>query len=158
LIVTPVLINSARFPPPKIHGYAVELESRTGGTSGRFAVARYAARLFPRAAAAFIARVKSEGLEPASHFELGPYATDAVRYPDGLVAEFTTPANTRGLGTEEYLDPSQDAIRGIAVLYNSDPEEPAMAILRVRLGSSMRREEAAILRLNTECMHRTEGC
>ena len=66
------------------------------------------------------------------------------------MAEFTTPPNTTGLGTGEYLVPSQDPICGIALLDESDPEYPDLSIVRLRVGSDMRRMEAALLRLNKE--------
>jgi len=107
-------------------------------------------------AAKFIERVESESLVPAEEFALGPYANDSVRYADSLTVEFTTPANKTGLGTERSFAPSQDAVRGIAVLATSG--DWGMSILRVRLGPSMRRVEAAILKLNKECMQRIDRC
>jgi len=107
-------------------------------------------------AAKFIKRVKSEGLEPDSAFERGPYATDSVRYPVGRVAEFRTPENRRGLGTEGILDPSPDAIRGVAVLDTLG--DWGMSVLRVRLGSNLDQLEVSLLRLNRECMQESEGC
>jgi hypothetical protein len=72
ILVTPLPIDSAHFPPPQSRGHAVELSFSDGGTSGRFRVAEYASRLFPGVAARFIEMVKSEGLEPDSAFERGP--------------------------------------------------------------------------------------
>jgi hypothetical protein len=158
LLITPAPIDSTRFPPQKVLSNAVEVGSLDGETSGRFGVAHYASRLFPKVAAKFIERVKSESLVPASDFELGPYASDSVTYLDSLTAEFTTPASKTGLGTEGRLDPSRDAVRGIAVLYNSDPREPDISILRVRLGANMHQVTDAILRLNRECMQKIGGC
>jgi len=156
ILVTPIPIDSKQFSPPTINAPAVEIELLDGGTSGRFGVARYASRLFPKVAAKFIERVESEGLEPASEFEQRPYAHDAVTYPDTLVAEFTTPANKIGLGTEGILQPSQDPISGIAVL---DPSgDWSLSILRVRLGPNLRQVRAAILRLSRPCMQATDAC
>ena len=92
LIITPTLIDSTLGLPRKLQGEALELSVSSGGTSGRFVVAHYAARLFPRVAAKFIARVQNEGLAPASEFQSGPYPHDSVKYLGTLVAEFTTPA------------------------------------------------------------------
>jgi len=156
ILVTPLPIDSTHFPPPQARGHAVELSFSDGGTSGRFRVAEYASRLFPSAAAAFIERVKSEGLEPDSAFARGPYGTDSVRYLAGRVAEFRTPENTRGLGTEGILDPSNDAIRGIAVLDTLG--DWGVSVLRVRLGSNLRQVEISLVRLNRECMQKSEGC
>jgi hypothetical protein len=149
-------IDSTHFPPPQSAGHAVELSFSDGGTSGRFRVAEYASRLFPSAAARFIERVKSEGLEPDSAFERGPYATDSVTYLADRVAEFRTQQHTRGLGTEGILDPSSDAIRGIAVLDTSG--DWGMSLLRVRLGSNLHQVEVTLVRLNRECMEKSEGC
>src|SRR5438093_5022144 len=66
LIVTPTPIDTTHFP--KVTGPAVEMSVSYGGTSGRFAVARYASRLFPGFLAGFIQRVKDEHLEPDSEF------------------------------------------------------------------------------------------
>jgi hypothetical protein len=107
-------------------------------------------------AARFIERVKSEGLEPDSTFERGPYATDSVKYLAGRVAEFRTPENMLGLGTEGILYPSPDAIRGVAVLDTSG--DWGMSVLRVRLGSKLNQVEGSLLQLNRECMQKSEGC
>jgi hypothetical protein len=121
-----------------------------GGTSGRFAVAGFGQLLFPRVAAEFIERVKREDLVAESDFKLGPYPSDTVTYPDSVTAEFTTPPNKAGLGTESGLAPSQEAIRGIAILDTHG--DWGLTILGVRLGPNLRRVEGAILRLNRECM------
>jgi len=146
LVVTPEPVGPA-FPPRRIRGQAVELEFAPGATDGRFAGAVYAARLFPGRAASFVARVRSEGLLPASAFRRGPYDDDALAYPEDNVAAFTTPARLTGLGTAGYLDPSGDAIRGLAILYDSGTATPDVAVLRVRLGARLRALEDGILRL-----------
>jgi hypothetical protein len=119
-------------------------------------VAEYASRLFPRVAAEFIERVKSEG-EDSAEFARGPYTTESVTYSSSLTAEFTTRANKSGLGTEGSLAPSRNPIRGIVVLDTTD-EEWSLTILRVRLGPTMHDVEDAILRLNRKCMESTHGC
>src|SRR5207245_5491742 len=68
LIITPTVIDSTLGLPRKLQGEALELSVSSGGTSGRFVVAHYAARLFPRVAAKFIARVQNEGLAPLQNF------------------------------------------------------------------------------------------
>jgi hypothetical protein len=155
ILITSAAIELANDHLPKAHDHAIELESLSGGTAGRYDLARYASRLFPRVAAKFIERVKSEGHLGATEFVLGPYANDSTRYPDDVTAEFTSPATKRGLGTERNLVPSRDPIRGIAVLDTSG--DWSISILRVRLGSSMGQVEAAILELNRECV-RSDGC
>jgi len=157
VLVTPTPIDTTHFLPPKLVGSAVELGLRSAGTSGRFSVASYASRLFPRVLARFIEGVKNEHLEPDSEFGPQRYARDSVSSVDSLVAEFTTPPGVSGLGTTGLLGPSRDPIHGVAVIA-SDPTEPDMSILRVRLGGNMRQVEAAVLRLNRECMQKTDGC
>jgi hypothetical protein len=156
-VVTPDSINLVQYPQPSVRGQAIELELRTAGTSGRFRVAVYASRLFPTAVPEFIQRVKAEGLVPDSALTGERYAQDSVTSLGRLVAEFITPAGARGLGTEGYLDPSSNAIHGVAVI-EADSEEPDISIIRVRLGSSMHQVEAAVLQLNRECMQRGGGC
>jgi hypothetical protein len=156
LLVTPEPFDSPYFPRPKIRGYAVEVTFHFGGTSGRFAVARYATLLFPGMVEEFVERVKRARIAPAPDLERPLYPHDSVTSPDSLVAEFTTPANTTGFGTEGLLEPSQDAIRGAAFLDASAPDGPNVSVVRIRLGSGMHQVEAAFLSLNEQCMQR--GC
>ena len=159
IVVSAAPIDSIHlFPPPPFRGPAVELEVSEGGTSGRFSVAFAAARLFPRVAAGFIKSVKEEGLVRASEFPRGPYRTDTVTYLDSLTAEFITPPHRRGMGTEGYLAPSQDAIYGTVLLSNPDSGEPDLVTLAVRMRPGMHKLEEAILQLNRECLLKSDGC
>jgi len=153
LLITPGPIDSTG--PAATTGPAVEIEFMDGGTSGRFGVAMYASRLFPKVAAEYIQAVKSESILADSEWHR-PRASDSVRYADSVTVEFTTPASKTGIGTESGLSPSRDAIRGIAVLENYG--DWGMQILWVRLGANRTHLEAAILRLNEQCMHGTRGC
>src|SRR5438034_1529814 len=108
VLVTPTPIDTTHFLPPKVLGPAVEMTLRFAGTSGRFGVASYASRLFPRVLARFIEGVKNEHLVPDSEFEPRQYARDSVRSVDRLVAEFTTQLGASGLGTAGLLGPSQE--------------------------------------------------
>ncbi len=128
-------------------GPAVEREYKDGGTSGRFTVARYASRLFPRLAADFIARIKRENVVPASEIESPPFP-DQVRYPARGVAEFTTPAHADGFGTQIRLRPSGETIRGVAVLL--DEGYRGINVVRLRLGAGREELETVLLRLNRE--------
>jgi hypothetical protein len=159
IVVTPMPIDSIHlFPPPPFRGPAVELEVSEGGTSGRFGVAFGAARLFPSVAAAFIDAVKKEGMVPDSEFPRGPYPTDSVKYLDSLTAQFMTPPRTQGLGTQGYLAPSQERIRGIAVLRDPASGEPDLLTVRIRLRPDMHPMDAALLQLNRACLLRAGGC
>ena len=157
ILVTPTPIDTTQFLPPKVLGPAVDMDFSFAGTSGRFTVARYASRLFPRVLARFIEGVRNEHLVPDSTLALPPYARDSVTAVDSLVAEFTTPPRVSGLGTAGFLGPSRDPVHGVVVIA-PDPDEPDMSILRVRLGESMRQVEAAVLRLNKWCMRQSDGC
>ncbi len=157
ILVTPTPIDTTHFLPPKVVGAAVELGLSFAGTSGRFSVASYASRLFPRVLARFIEGVKNEHVVPDSACGPRRYKGDSVTSVGHLVAEFTTPPGVTGLGTANLFAPSRDPIYGIAVIA-PDSTEPDMSILRVRLGGNMRQVEAAVLRLNRECMRETDGC
>jgi hypothetical protein len=157
ILVTPRPIDTTHFLPPKVTGPAVEMGIRFGGTSGRFAVASYGSRLFPTVLAKFIEHVKNEGLSPDSELSPHRFAADSVTSIASFVATFTTPPNVDGLGTSSFLGPSGDATRGVAVI-TQDPSEPDLSMLRVRLGGSMREIEAAVLRLNSQCMQQANGC
>jgi len=154
LIVTPTPIDTTHFP--KVVGPAVEMSVSYGGTSGRFAVARYASRLFPGLLAGFIQRVKDEHLEPDSEFSPGRYGLDSLTGVGRLMAAFTTPPSVIGLGTAGALRPSGDPVHGVAAI-TADSTEPDMVIVRVRLGANSQ-VEAAVLRLNRQCMQDPEGC
>ncbi len=157
ILVTPLPVDTTHFFPPKVTGPAVEMALRFGGTSGRFAVASYGSRLFPQVLAKFIERVKNEGLTPDSEFSPHRFGADSVTSVDSFVSAFTTPPNVDGLGTSNFLAVSGDATRGIAVV-TQDLWEPDLSILRVRLGGTMRKIEAAVLQLNRQCMQQAVGC
>src|SRR5437667_12051284 len=82
VLVTPTPIDTTHFLPPKLVGPAVELGLRSAGTSGRFSVASYAARLFPRVLARFIEGVNNGHLEPDREFGHRRYARDSLRSVD----------------------------------------------------------------------------
>jgi len=156
LLVAPDSTVIASFQP-RLHGPAVELQVSVGGTSGRFTVAAYGSRLFPSVLANFINAVRSESLSADSEFAPKRFSLDSVRSLTKHLASFTTPATSRGLGTGGFLEPSENPIRGLAVL-TDDPSEPDLSVLRVRLRSTDPRLQAAILQLNRACLQRTGGC
>ena len=157
VLVTPTAIDTTQFSPAQLLGPAVELGIQYGGTSGRFAVAEYGARLFPALLTDFIARVKSENLVPDSEFDPRQFAHDSVTPLGHSVAAFTTPPGEHGLGTAELLAPSTTPIQGVAVL-EPDSMEPDLTILRVRLDVGEEKVEALILQLNRRCMEAGETC
>jgi hypothetical protein len=128
-------------------GPVIQLSAEDGGTSGRFGVARMIARVFP-AYRSFVRRVIAEGIEPASNFPSGPYPNDKLVYKSTDLAEYQTPRQTEGLGTQSRLLKNTDPIRGVAMLVGEDPkteEPPSLLFLAVRLPSEMTDLSSAII-------------
>ena len=98
-------------------GQAIQISYSSGGTSGRFEVAR----VFP-AYKQFAQNVIAEGIEPASDFPIGPYPHDKLTYRAQNVVEFETPANTAGLGTDSRLLPIASPIDGVAIITGADTD------------------------------------
>ncbi len=113
-------------------GPAVVATLDFGGTSGRFEVAKYSARLFPEVQQAFIASVIAEGIEPKENFPSGPYPADKMTYKNARLVEFETPANMDGLGTSDQLQKNSLPIVGVATLKDS-ADGPDFFLLTVRL-------------------------
>ncbi len=113
-------------------GPAVVATLDLGGTSGRFDVAKYSARLFPQLEQAFIAGVIAEGIEPKEDFPSGPYPADKTTAKNAREVEFVTPAGMDGLGTSGRLQKSALPIEGVAKLVD-DPDGPDFFLLTVRL-------------------------
>ncbi len=135
LYVSPVPINSNLFSDSwkGFSGPAIELSEKYGDTSGRFEVAATVARLFP-AHKQFVDKVIAEGIEPASSFPSGPYPSDKLAYRGSDVAEYLTPAEQDGLGTDSRLLKNGDPIRGVVILVG---EEPNVVHLSARLQPAM---------------------
>ena len=134
LIVTPERHGGDLFASGSgLKGPAIQLTAALGDTSGRFEVARVAARLFP-SRRAFVDQVIQEGLEPQSSFPRGPFPRDVLkRYGDNVVA-FETPAGYDGMGTKSRLLKNADPISGLATI---DPDNNLL-VLDVRLPSGLR--------------------
>jgi hypothetical protein len=115
-----------------LSGPGVVATLNVGGTSGRFAVAKYAARLFPKEARAFIEGVIAEGIEPKANFPSGPYPADKLTVKGPRVVEYETPAMKEGLGTSDRLHKNASAIVGLAKLEQSD-DGPNLFLLSIRL-------------------------
>ncbi len=115
-------------------GPVIQISSLVGDTSGRFAVARTIARVFPTRKA-FVQDVIAEGIEPANSFPFGPYAGDVLNYRSKDIVEFQTPADTEGLGTASRLQKNESPISGVAILFG---EEPNLLQLCVRLSPESR--------------------
>jgi hypothetical protein len=129
-------------------GPAIQISSLSADASGRFAVARIVARVFP-AGKSFVDGVIDQGVEPASSFVFGPYPADKLVYLDQekQIVEFETPAQTEGLGTSSRLQQSDLPIHGLAIVIVAmhGPIE-GLTLLDVRLPADMTDLTPAILR------------
>jgi len=114
-------------------GPVIQLSDMSGGTSGRFSVARTIARVFP-AHRQFARDVIKEGLEPAKDFPFGPYPTDKLAYKSKEMVEFETPAGSDGLGTASWLLKNDSPIKGVAILSGADTD---CVTLSARLPSNL---------------------
>jgi hypothetical protein len=119
-----------------------------GGTSGRFEVAQKVARLFPDQIE-FTRQVIAEGIEPASNFPVGPYLHDKIAYRTKTLAEFETPAQSEGLGTQSRLHANSEPIIGFVFLSMQPNDDPYDISLEVRLPSDTA-SLASVIRSATE--------
>jgi hypothetical protein len=134
LYVSPDAINASDLFLTSWKGFAgpvVQISSEEGDTSGRFAVARTVARVFP-GHKAFVEGIIAEGIEPAGSFPYGPYPTDRLKYRSEDIVEFWTPPHAEGLGTASRLLKNDSPISGVAILFG---EEPNLLQLWVRIPS-----------------------
>ena len=129
-IKTDDLFSSTRFTGP-----AIQVRGIIGGTSGRFDVARFIARLFP-AQKAFVQSVIKEGLKPASEFPFGPYPKDKLTMRSDAIVEYQTPPNSEGLGTMSELQKNDNPIDGVVIL-DSETRDFFVQYLAVRLPSDI---------------------
>ncbi|HKM63663.1 MAG TPA: hypothetical protein VJY39_14345 [Acidisphaera sp.] len=114
----------------KLHGPAIVIQRMSGDTSGRFEVAKVAARLFP-VAKPYVRDVIAEGIEPDTDFEFAPYPADSIHLVSSTVAEFTTPAGGEGLGTQGSLAADDQPVVGVAIWLPSENHD--MVLLSTRL-------------------------
>ena len=136
--VSPNPVGSKEFFAGKWTGFsgpAIQLSYSYGGTSGRFKVAAYIARLFPDRMS-FFRGVVDEGIEPAESFPRGPYPADRLAYKNKDLVEYQTPARAEGLGVHSWLLKNDEAIRGL-VLIGGEPGEPNVVFLAVRIPKTL---------------------
>jgi hypothetical protein len=123
-------------------GDAIQLSISYGGTSGRFAVAKIIARVFP-ARRKFVDRVIREDIQPAGSFPFGPFPKDKLTDKGKSIVEYETPAQSEGLGTESRLLKNEGPIRGAEILIG---DEPDLISLSVRLSNELSKLESIIRR------------
>ncbi len=152
LVVSRELTNSAD-PEPQSLDDAIEVSWITAEGSGRFTVASYTARLFPDQTAAFTQAVRAEAVALGMPIDTSLFADDILQNVGLSDAEFTTPANTSGMGTDMYLRAANTPIRGAAWLNAASPATPGLTVLRMRLGDSFDdKTMTALLHLNKSCI------
>jgi hypothetical protein len=127
-----------------IVGPAVTLADDSGGTSGRFEVAKVAARVFAGPEKAFVASVIAEGIEPKANFPAGPYPADKLTYKTPTLVAFATPAGKDGLGAAAGLGASPLPVVGLAKLVGP-ADGPDLYLLAVRLPAAQADLAAAIV-------------
>lgn len=123
LYISPEPIKADDILSPNWKGFSgpgIQLSELSGDTSGRFAVARIVARVFPERSQ-FVQQVIHEGFEPESAFPTGPYPNDKMTQRGSNIVEFQTPANTEGLGTHSRLLRNDTPINGVVILYGNEP-------------------------------------
>jgi hypothetical protein len=139
-----------------VSGPAVEVEHKSGGTSGRFEVAAVSARFFPDVMRDFIGQVRDEKLIKDSFFDVQPYPDDLLYPVTENMIEFLTPASRSGFGTEG-LAKSDLPINGVVAI--ADPRgEPSLLILRIRLPTGQDRLNTSLVTLNEACFRRNQSC
>ena len=121
LFVSPQPIDTANLFSANrggLSGPAIEISHRFGDTFGRFSVAEVIARVFPDYRA-FVTGV-TEGFDLPITF--GPYPKDILTYKGKTLVEYTTPAQTEGLGTQSWLRENASPISGAAILVGPTPD------------------------------------
>jgi hypothetical protein len=114
-------------------GPAIDLEVSPGGTSGRYKVAEVIFRVFP-AFKSFADGVHE--LMPTREIPSGRYPKDTLSYKSKSVVEYSTPAQTDGLGTNDVIKKNGDPIRGVAILVGPT-DMPDLFLLSARLPPGM---------------------
>jgi hypothetical protein len=121
--------------PEKVKGGpAVIVNSFVGSTSGRFAVAKVSARIFPRARA-FVERVRDEKIDDPSTYIFAPWPTDMLYRLSDFTVSYITPPGVQGLGTVFGPMPGTKSISGLVFLTDTEGKDdgPFLTRLAVRL-------------------------
>jgi hypothetical protein len=129
-----------------LEGAAIEISRITSENSGRYEVAGIMARVFPEHRT-FAGRILKIDDFP---FPSGAYPNDTLKYIDETVVEYTTPAQTEGLGNfDSWLGKSDTPITGVAILFvdpaNTIGYAPAVVLLSVRISPDLARLAPVII-------------
>jgi hypothetical protein len=146
LYVTPVLLSASilRRPAELRDSPVVALNWASGETSGRFAVAETAARLFPRARP-FVELIQREGIFDSTDWKFFSWPQDILTYLSDLTATYITPPATHGLGTR-LLNPSPDLpTSGLVELDGFAPNQFNLRHLAIRLPIADQHLSSAII-------------
>jgi hypothetical protein len=123
-----------------LEGPAIELYHITYDSSGRYEIAEIMARVFPEYRA--LASRIWEGI--ASPFPSGPFPNDTLTYQGKTVVEYSTPAQTEGLGTRSsWLGKNDSPVVGTAILIGDPPD---LLLLSMRLPPELARLTPVIVR------------
>ncbi len=109
------------------------VQLHTGGTSGRFEVAKVSSKFFP-IAHGLVASVAKEEKEIGIPFDLSgnEFRNDQIVSRTDKVVRFITPAGKHGLGTDDRFVPNRSPVAGLAALVFDDGETDLM-LLNARL-------------------------
>jgi hypothetical protein len=139
-IIGPILERPAKIGG----GPAIVVSSFVGETSGRFAMAKIAARIFPEARG-FVEKVRAEGADDPAEYVFGLWPDDTITRLSDSSVSYTTPPSTVGLGTMYGPVPGSEPIRGLVFLnLSSSNHGPNLTKLSVRLPNAVNRLYPAI--------------
>jgi len=139
ILAAPEPIVLSAFHIQSLTGPTIEFSRTFNSGSGGFEVDRVIARVFP--AFKVYALGTQEELGPDS-IVFGPYPHDILRYKSTRIVEYTTPAQTDGMGTRGFLKKDTLPIRGAAILAGDPPE---LYRISVRLPTDMGALASAII-------------
>lgn len=124
LIVPP---NANPAQKERLHGPAIEVRFRHGGTSGRTAVADTAGPIFP-VAGRFIDEVEAN-FRPTEKYRRTPWPTEQITRISERLLTFLDPPSVSGTGSQGRLAASTSPIQGVAAF----TEESNLWALAIRL-------------------------
>ena len=108
------------------------------GMAGGYEVTLVIARVFP-AHGDFLKGFLADGMK----LPRGPYPGDKMKYRSKDVVEYTTPAQSEGLGTQRGVRPNATPIIGVAIL---TPAPMGLDLLSVRLPRDLAAPAPAIVK------------